>query len=333
MFGRDYQFWMKGIHASGLAEISNDPDVLSDGRFWAVVATFEGELQFARFRKVREQPFPESTWKRLERPWKSTMEEIDYISYIHAIRESISAGGVYQVNACRELRHFMGDKPQSLRGLFSEILRANPAPFASYLKTPTIEIASASPERFLSRSGTQLMTSPIKGTIRWNEEEFGEKDKAENLMIVDLMRNDLSKISIPGSVEVASLFRHEKHPGLTHLVSDIVSELNHDFKWSDVFAALLPPGSVSGAPKSSALQIITENEANKRGPYCGALGYVHGEIAELSVAIRTFWTTGDKYLRYGTGAGITWGSDARSEWEETQLKARHLISIAGGDLP
>jgi len=333
MFGRDYQFWMKGIHASGLAEISNDPDVLSDGRFWAVVATFEGELQFARFRKVREQPFPESTWKRLERPWKSTMEEIDYISYIHAIRESISAGGVYQVNACRELRHFMGDKPQSLRGLFSEILRANPAPFAAYLKTPTIEIASASPERFLSRSGTQLMTSPIKGTIRWNEEEFGEKDQAENLMIVDLMRNDLSKISIPGSVEVASLFRHEKHPGLTHLVSDIVSELNHDFKWSDVFAALLPPGSVSGAPKSSALQIITENEANKRGPYCGALGYVHGEIAELSVAIRTFWTTGDKYLRYGTGAGITWGSDARSEWEETQLKARHLISIAGGDLP
>ena len=333
MFGRDYQFWMKGIHASGLAEISNDPDVLSDGRFWAVVATFEGELQFARFRKVREQPFPESTWKRLERPWKSTMEEIDYISYIHAIREAISAGGVYQVNACRELQHFMGEKPQSLRGLFSEILRANPAPFATYLKTPTIEIASASPERFLSRSGTQLMTSPIKGTIRWNEEEFGEKDQAENLMIVDLMRNDLSKISIPGSVEVASLFRHEKHPGLTHLVSDIVSELNHDFKWSDVFAALLPPGSVSGAPKSSALQIITENEANKRGPYCGALGYVHGEIAELSVAIRTFWTTGDKYLRYGTGAGITWGSDARSEWEETQLKARHLISIAGGDLP
>jgi para-aminobenzoate synthetase component 1 len=332
MFGRDYQFWMKGIHASGLAEISNDPDVLSDGRFWAVVATFEGELQFARFRKVREQPFPESTWKRLERPWKSTMEEIDYISYIHAIRESISAGGVYQVNACRELRHFMGDKPQSLRGLFSEILRANPAPFAAYLKTPTIEIASASPERFLSRSGTQLMTSPIKGTIRWNEEEFGEKDKAENLMIVDLMRNDLSKISVPGSVEVASLFRHEKHPGLTHLVSDIVSELNEDFKWSDVFAALLPPGSVSGAPKSSALQIITENEANKRGPYCGVLGYVYGEIAELSVAIRTFWTTGDKYLRYGTGAGITWGSDARSEWEETQLKARHLISIAGGDL-
>jgi para-aminobenzoate synthetase component 1 len=332
MFGRDYQFWMKGVHASGLAEVSSDPEVLNDGRFWAVVASFEGEYQFARFRKVRTEPFPESNWQRLERPWISTQEEIDYIAYIHAIREAISAGTVYQVNACRELQHYLGDKPQSLRGLFSEILRANPAPFASYLNIPGLEIASASPERFLSRKGAKLLTSPIKGTIRWNEEEFGEKDKAENLMIVDLMRNDLSQISKPGTVEVSSLFRREKHPGLTHLVSDISSEVAEGTTWGEILAALLPPGSVSGAPKSSALKIISENENNKRGPYCGALGYIHGENAELSVAIRTFWTTGDKYLRYGTGAGITWGSDARSEWEETQLKARHLISIAGGEL-
>jgi para-aminobenzoate synthetase component 1 len=139
-------------------------------------------------------------------------------------------------------------------------------------------------------------------------------------------------LSKPGTVEVASLFRGEKHPGLTHLVSDIQSEIADDITWGDIFAALLPPGSVSGAPKSSALQLIKENEKSARGPYCGALGYVQGDRAELSVAIRTFWTTGDKYLRYGTGAGITWGSDAHSEWEETQLKARHLISIAGGDL-
>lgn len=323
---------MKGVHASGLAEVSSDPEVLNDGRFWAVVASFEGEYRFARFRKVRTEPFPESKWLRLERPWISTQEEIDYIAYIHAIREAISAGTVYQVNACRELQHYLGDKPQSLRGLFSEILRANPAPFASYLNIPGLEIASASPERFLSRNGAKLLTSPIKGTIRWNEEEFGEKDKAENLMIVDLMRNDLSQISKPGTVEVSSLFRREKHPGLTHLVSDISSEVSEGTSWGEILAALLPPGSVSGAPKSSALKIISENEKNKRGPYCGALGYIHGDNAELSVAIRTFWTTGDKYLRYGTGAGITWGSDARSEWEETQLKARHLISIAGGEL-
>ena len=121
MFGRDYQFWMKGVHASGLAEVSSDPEVLNDGRFWAVVASFEGEYRFARFRKVRMQPFPESSWQRLERPWISTQEEIDYISYIHAIREAISAGTVYQVNACRELQHYLGDKPLHTRQLLIDL--------------------------------------------------------------------------------------------------------------------------------------------------------------------------------------------------------------------
>jgi para-aminobenzoate synthetase component 1 len=200
------------------------------------------------------------------------------------------------------------------------------------MKIPGFEIASASPERFLSRSDDRIITSPIKGTIRWNQEEFGEKDKSENLMIVDLMRNDISQICQPGSVEVSALFRQEKHPGITHLVSDIEGQLLPDTSWREILAATMPPGSVSGAPKSTAVRIISENEIGPRGPYCGALGFIHGKRAELAVGIRTFWTTGDKYLRYGTGAGITWGSDAQSEWEETQLKARHLISIAGGEL-
>lgn len=323
---------MKGLHATRLAEVTNDPSRLSDGNFWAVLATFEGEYHFARFKKVEEEPFPSESWSRLERPWRSSSEEIDYISYIHAIKESIATGEVYQVNACRELSHFMGDKPAPLTGLFSEILKANPAPYASYLKIPDFEVASASPERFLTRNGRRILTSPIKGTIRWNQSEFGEKDKSENLMIVDLMRNDISQICEAGSVEVSALFRSEKHPGLTHLVSDIEGTLSSEISWGEIFKALMPPGSVSGAPKSSALTIIERNEIKPRGPYCGALGYIYGDKAELAVAIRTFWTTGDKYLRYGTGAGITWGSDAHSEWEETQLKARHLISIAGGEL-
>lgn len=330
--GKDYQFWMGGIHATRLAEVTDNPDRLSDGNFWAVLATFEGQYHFARFKKVAEEPFPTSPWTRLERPWASSQEMIDYIAYIHAIKEAISEGGVYQVNACRELSHFLGDKPAPLSGLFTEILKGNPAPFASYLKIPGFEIASASPERFLSRTGDRLITSPIKGTIRWNQEVFGEKDKSENLMIVDLMRNDLSQVSVPGSVEVSALFREEKHPGLTHLVSDIEGTLVPKTSWGEIFAALMAPGSVSGAPKSSAMTIISTHESQQRGPYCGALGFIHGDRAELAVAIRTFWTTGDEYLRYGTGAGITWGSDAAAEWEETQLKARHLISIAGGEL-
>lgn len=323
---------MGGLHATRLAEISKDPASLDDGNFWAVLATFEGENHFARFKKVEQAPFPSTdTWTRLERPWKSSHEMIDFVGYIHQIKEAIAVGGVYQVNACRELSHFLGEKPGRLSALFAEILRAHPAPFASYLKIPGYEIASASPERFLSRDGERILTSPIKGTIRWNQEEFGEKDKSENLMIVDLMRNDISKICQPGTVEVPSLFRQEKHPGITHLVSDIEGRLRDGISWGEILPALLPPGSVSGAPKSSALSIIEEHE-KKRGPYCGALGWVHGDRAELAVAIRTFWTTGDNYLRYGTGAGITWGSDPQAEWEETQLKARHLISIAGGEL-
>lgn len=323
---------MHGIHATRIAEVTSDPSRLDDGNFWAVLATFEGDYRFARFKKVTEVPFPAQPWQRLERPWKSNLEMIDYIAYVSAIKEEIASGTVYQVNACRELAHFLGEKPQKLSGLFSEILRAHPAPFASYMKVPGFEIASASPERFLSRTGSRILTSPIKGTIRWNQEEFGEKDKSENLMIVDLMRNDISQICEAGSVEVSALFRQEKHPGITHLVSDIEGTLREDVKWSEILKATLPPGSVSGAPKSSALSIISEHEIAPRGPYCGALGYIHGERAELAVGIRTFWTTGDKYLRYGTGAGITWGSEPANEWKETQLKARHLISIAGGDL-
>ena len=330
--GKGHQFWMGGFHATRLAEVTSDPSRLNDGNFWAVLATFEGQYHFARFKKVTERAFPEvDAWQRLERPWKSSQEMIDFIGYVYEIRESIAAGGVYQVNACRELTHFLGDKPQKLDSLFSAILGAHPAPFASYLNIPGFEIASASPERFLSRNGNRVMTSPIKGTIRWNQEVFGEKDKSENLMIVDLMRNDISQVCEPGTVEVSALFRQEKHPGITHLVSDIEGELREGVSWEEILNALLPPGSVSGAPKSSALSII-ENREGARGPYCGALGWIHGDRAELAVVIRTFWTTGDKYLRYGTGAGITWGSDPQSEWEETQLKARHLISIAGGEL-
>lgn len=323
---------MHGIHATELVEVSDNPNKVEDGNFWAILTTFEGERHFARFNRVRRGDFPTSSWNKLERPWRSSLEMIDYISYVHSIKEAISQGGVYQVNACRELSHFLGERPQPLTGLFSEILRAHPAPFASYLKIPGYEIASASPERFLSRNGTHLLTSPIKGTMRWNQENFGEKDQAENLMIVDLMRNDLSQICLPGSVEVSALFRQEKHPGITHLVSDIEGELRPQTSWAEVLKAVTPPGSVSGAPKSSALKIIPSHEGQSRGPYCGALGYIHGDRAEIAVAIRTFWTTGDRYLRYGTGAGITWSSDAHSEWEETELKALHLISIAGGEL-
>jgi para-aminobenzoate synthetase component 1 len=162
------------------------------------------------------------------------------------------------------------------------------------------------------------------------------KDHAENVMIVDLMRNDISGVCEPGTVSVDELCAVEAHPGLVHLVSTVSGRLRSGIGWTDVFAAAYPPGSVSGAPKSSALRAIRDLEPMPRGPYCGAIGWVdadHGE-ADLAVGIRTFWAEhdddGGRWLRFGTGAGITWQSDPAGEWAETELKAARLIGLAAG---
>ncbi len=318
---------MNGRLATGLSQISNDPSSLEDGGFWAVSTTFEGAFTAARFDHVTESDFPISDWQKLTGQWTSSLDQDQYIEYVKAIQELIAQGWVYQVNACREIS--ISCSADNLRGLFSQIVTGNPAPWASYLEIPGLNIASASPELFLKRSGNNLRTSPIKGTAPLGVVDFGIKDRAENVMIVDLMRNDLGQICKSGSVTVPRLLSTELHPGLVHLVSDIEGELKEDTSWAEIFTLLSPPGSISGAPKSSAVSTIQKNEG-ARGPYCGALGWVQGDQCELSVAIRIFFK--DDKLRFGTGAGITWASQAQSEWEETELKARRLISLAGGQL-
>jgi para-aminobenzoate synthetase component 1 len=325
-------FWMGGRFAHSLIEVSDDLTRLDDGNFWAVSISYEGEIRLARFAEEFAAPFPfdSSQWNRKLEKWGSSLGEVEYCKYVEEIRQAIASGWVYQVNACRVLStEFAGIE---IASLFSKILQENPAPYAAYLSIPTIQIASASPELFLRRTGDQLITSPIKGTQELREQGFGKKDQSENVMIVDLMRNDLGQICRPGSVEVAELLRSEEHPGLRHLVSDVVGTLKKDLSWSEILNSLLPAGSISGAPKSSALKVISQHEPVPRGPYCGILGWIKGDSAELSVAIRTFWNAKDGQLRFGTGAGITWGSEPKAEWEETQLKARKLISIAGGVL-
>jgi para-aminobenzoate synthetase component 1 len=319
---------MGGRLATDCVAISRDVADLEDGGFWAVSTDFEGGFVAAKFATVVEAEFPKSEWTQVQGSWQSTLSESDYCSYVESIRDSIAQGWVYQVNACRVLS--ISDSSDNLRGLFSQILEKNPAPWASYLEIPGLNIASASPELFLQRNGSLVKTSPIKGTQRLDEVGFGNKDKAENVMIVDLMRNDFGQICQSGTVEVSRLLANEDHPGLRHLVSDIEGKIRQEISWKEIFDSLSPPGSISGAPKSSALTVIKEYES-ARGPYCGTLGWVHGKDAELSVAIRVFWK--DDQLHFGTGAGITWNSDALQEWEETQLKAKKLISIAGGDLP
>ena len=323
----DASFWMGNRLATNCVEISNDPASLNKPGFWAVVNTFEGEWICARFANVIDAPLPQSAWQPVTDQWHSSLNQNQYENNVKLIKEKISQGEIYQVNLCRVLTT-QCDQP--LLGLAGRLQEANPAPFASYLKIPNLEIASASPELFLERSGKRIKSTPIKGTA--TDASFGEKDKAENVMIVDLTRNDFGSICESGSVDVPRLLATEEHPGLFHLVSDVVGNLRSDVKWEDISQQLLPAGSISGAPKSSALKTIAQVEQVPRGPYCGVIGWVEGDKALLSVGIRIFWSENDGKIHFGTGAGITWQSDPSQEWEETQLKAKRLTSIASGVL-
>ena len=323
----DASFWMGNRLATNCVEISNDPASLNKPGFWAVVNTFEGKWICARFTNVIDAPLPQSAWQPVADQWRSSLNQVQYESNVELIKEKIAQGEIYQVNLCRVLTT-QCDQP--LLGLAGRLQEANPAPYASYLKLPNLEIASASPELFLDRSGKRIKSTPIKGTA--TTASFGEKDKAENVMIVDLMRNDFGSICESGSVDVPRLLATQEHPGLFHLVSDVVGNLRSDIKWEDISEHLLPAGSISGAPKSSALKTIAQVEQVPRGPYCGVIGWVEGDKALLSVGIRIFWSENDGKIHFGTGAGITWQSDPNQEWEETQLKAKRLTAIASGVL-
>ncbi|NBQ66892.1 MAG: anthranilate synthase component I family protein [Actinobacteria bacterium] len=317
---------MGNLLASELVEVSSDLESLRRPGFWVVLGSFEGKWRLARFAKVEQQDFPkvELSWSPIsDDAWQSTFDKSTYCSYVERIREKISAGEVYQVNACRILSADNKSNP-SLLPLAEKIVDENPAKFAAYLNFGDIQVASASPERFISLQDGVAISSPIKGTSA--TDEFLEKDRAENLMIVDLIRNDLSKVAKTGSVTTPRLLATEAHPGLFHLVSDVRAELSDGKDLVDLLLAMSPPGSVSGAPKSSALKIIEESET-QRGPYCGVLGFSDGNRAELAVGIRIFWQEEDQILHFGTGAGITWGSDSELEWDETELKARKLIGL------
>ncbi len=259
------------------------------------------------------------------------MSRTEYIDAVETTREAVAAGEVYQANICRVMRAPLSFSDRDIAALHRLLLRDNPAPYAFMLRVPELDlhIASASPELFLSREQSLLVSGPIKGTGR-TAADLSDKDRAENIMIVDLVRNDLAQVSSVGSVEVPQLLHEQAHPGLVHLVSQVSGQLIPGTSWRQVFDATFPPGSVTGAPKSTAVRLIAALEKAPRSWYCGALGWVDADLAQagIGVGIRSFWIDGDE-LCFGTGAGITWLSDASAEWRETELKAGHLTAVAG----
>ena len=333
--------------ARGVGAVSHDAGDLTSG-FWVVVVTFEGELTAVRMDEVRRAPdaAPDTLpvtgsppWPVLTGAWRTSLDRAAYLEGVAEVRRRIAAGTVYQVNLCRVMEHDLTEDA-GISALGARLAAGNPAPYAATIDLPEtgLELACASPEGYLVRRGDRVTSRPIKGTAP-TAAELLAKDYAENVMIVDLVRHDLGHVCRAGSVEVDHLCRVEEHPGLVHLVSDVSGTLRPGTTWRDLLDASFPPGSVSGAPKHTALQAIADLEPVPRGPYCGAVGWVdadHDE-AELAVGIRTFWAARDdagrRVLRFGTGAGITWGSDAEGEWRETELKAARLVALATGAAP
>lgn len=328
--------YVDGRLASGLVEVRHDLAALDEPGFWVVVVSFEGEVTCARFADVTQGPLPAATWSGPRRTvWTTSLDRTGYVEGVEGIRGLIEQGAVYQVNLCRVLS--APSDAADLHGLATVLAAAHPSRYPALVSLPevSLHVCSASPELFLSRGhveGADVMTTrPIKGTGRIAA-DISEKDRAENIMIVDMARNDLSRIASTGGVDVPALLQLEEYPGLVHLVSTVRGTLAPGVTWPQIFAATFPPASVSGAPKPSALRIIRQLEPVPRGPYCGAIGWVDADqqTASLAVAIRTFWLDAGQ-LRFGTGAGITWGSDPQAEWAETELKADLLVGLASGE--
>jgi para-aminobenzoate synthetase component I len=260
-----------GRLCTGLTDVTSDLAALDSDGFWAVVLPFDGAPVCARFAEVRPaRPWPGRPWSGpAAGAWTSSLDRDAFLRGVRTIREEIAAGDVYQVNLTRRLRAPLpvardGTSPD-VAALGAALAAGNPAPFSAVVRLPEhgIAVASASPELFLAREGRDVWSSPIKGTAATSD-GFLAKDRAENVMIVDLVRNDLGRVCDWGTVTVPSLLEVEAHPGLFHLVSTVRGQLRYGFGWPEAIGATFPPGSVTGAPKLAALESIARLEPEPR---------------------------------------------------------------------
>lgn len=267
----------------------------------------------------------------------SNMDRDEYMRMVQRAKKYIESGDIYQVNLSQRYtaEHALSPLPCFLR-----MFHVQQVPFGSYMDFGEFQLLSGSMELFLRRRGGKIATKPIKGTrqrgvsgqadiIKKAELVASEKERAENLMIVDLMRNDLSRVCKRGSVSVRSLFDVESYATLHQMVSEVEGTLEEGLGVMDIIKNVFPPGSVTGAPKRRSLEIIDELEPHFRGPYCGALGvfYPGGDFT-LSVGIRVMVTEPEKGT-FWVGGGIVWDSDPLREYEETLLKSVAIRKAIG----
>ena len=278
----------------------------------------------------------ESGWWNPGVALRSSFTHEDYLAAVDRVREYIFAGDIFQANLSQRFEVPLSEAPWTL---YRRLRARNAAPFAAYFELVDAVVLSASPERFLRVDAAgHVETRPVKGTRPRgvgpeHDAALGQvltesaKDRAENLMIVDLMRNDLSRVCAPGTVRVPELFALERYATVHHLVSTVVGDLAPGTDATDLLRATFPGGSITGAPKLRAMEIIAELEPSQRGIYCGSIGYwsVTGEL-DTSIAIRTAVARGGR-VYFSAGGGIVADSDPEQEYRETLDKARGIIDV------
>ena len=262
-----------------------------------------------------------------------------YIEAILKIKEHLGRGDCYEINFCQEF--FVENINTDPLWLYQQFADISPNPFATFYKVEDKYCIGASPERYLQKQGNILISQPIKGTAKRDLQnpaadeiakaylQTSAKERSENITVVDLVRNDLSKICKPGTVQVKELCGIYSFPQVHQMISTITGEMQDGVYWTDAIQATFPMGSMTGAPKKKVMQLIERYEHTKRGLFSGAIGYVTpGHDFDFNVVIRSaFYNTSNKYLSYSAGGGITYFSDPQKEYEESLLKATAFTNI------
>ncbi len=318
----------------------NTPDMAVGLYEWAVVvdhklkkAYLVGQNIEQAWQWLDKQEAEQSVDFALSGDWQSNMTKESYATRFDKVQEYLLSGDCYQINLAQRFNApYQGSEWQAYLKLES----ANQAPFSAFIRMPESSILSISPERFLELKDRVIETKPIKGTRPRSEDpkqdtanahdlQTAEKDQAENLMIVDLLRNDIGRVASPGSVHVPKLFDIESFPAVHHLVSTIRANLDEQYSPADLLRACFPGGSITGAPKVRAMQIIEELEPHRRSAYCGSIGYIsrHGRM-DTSITIRTLVAENHKLYAWA-GGGVVADSDCASEYQETLDKLSKIL--------
>ncbi len=307
-----------------------------------VVIHSKSEPPFHIFQSVLQIPVSGGRKAKSLRPPQllSRIPKKNYLQTVRAIRRHISLGEIYEMNFCQEF--YLEDCPLDGRSTFLQLNQTAKAPYSAFYKRNDRCLLSSSPEGFLKKEGNLLISRPIKGTIKRgrtpNEDSLlrsrlfrSPKDRSENVMIVDLVRNDLSKSCVAGSVRVSELFGVKTFARVHHLVSTVAGELDEDVHYVDAIRNAFPMGSMTGTPKVRSMELIEQYEQTKRGLYAGAVGYFDpaGDF-DFNVVIRSIiYNEAERYLSAQVGGAIVYGSEPEAEYNECLLKAKGMFSVLG----